>query len=596
MSMSTGLRLFRTLLLPHGRALGMLGFWSLIEALPPLVSGLVIANAIDQGFLRGLPLIGAGWLLAFAAVQGVAAFATRRLYPWLAQTVEPLRDSLVTAVVTGSVHRAVARAEAADGASVAQATEQVEAVRDLLAALLRNGRQILSALLAIAGLALLSAPLAVVAGPLLLFALTLFALLLRTLFARQREVLLAGEHITETADPVVNGLRDVIACGGQVNAARSVGEAIDRHANAARAFARARVIRVLVLVVGVHLPLITLLALSPWLISHHYATVGVVGGAVVYLSQQLEPSLRFLINAGGTWIIVIGVVMGRLAEVAAVKPPQWTGTRRIPPGGHAIRVKEVTFAYSPDADPVLDDVSIEVPDGTHLAVVGVSGVGKSTLANVLAGVVFPERGQVLVHGIPVTELAAGDVHRDIALIPQEAYVFAGTVEENLAYLRPGVAREELDEVIDLLGMRGLLRNMGGYDGAIAPGGDGLSAGERQLIALARVLVSRARVVILDEASCHLDPSMEARVEAVFRARPGTLIVIAHRMSSAIRADRILLMDGAHPIQGTHRELLSSSSLYADLVGYWEYAGLEEKSSLDGQQPASSEHAENALPH
>jgi ATP-binding cassette subfamily C protein len=152
------------------------------------------------------------------------------------------------------------------------------------------------------------------------------------------------------------------------------------------------------------------------------------------------------------------------------------------------------------------------------------------------------------------------------LIPQEAYVFAGTLQENLSYLRPEATTEQIDDAVDRLGMRPLLEQIGGYAADVHAGE--LSAGERQLITLVRAYLSPARFVLLDEAACHLDPAAEARVELAFAARPGTLLVIAHRISSALRARRILVLDGAGVAVGTHEDLLARSPLYRDLVGHW----------------------------
>lgn len=152
------------------------------------------------------------------------------------------------------------------------------------------------------------------------------------------------------------------------------------------------------------------------------------------------------------------------------------------------------------------------------------------------------------------------------LIPQQAYVFTGTLRDNLTYLRPDATTVDLEQSVDLLGIGPLRDQLGGYDTTLDP--TALSAGERQLIALARAHLAPAPLAILDEATCHLDPHTEARVEHAFLQRHGTLVVIAHRISSARRAEKILVMDGATPPLGTHRELLGRSTLYADLAGHW----------------------------
>lgn len=576
----SGLRLLGRLLAPHRRRLTVLAAWTAVEATPAFIAGLLIAKALDHGFLAGRPLIGLGWLTGFAAAYGLAALATRRVYPLLAAVVEPLRDTLLNAVVTACVRRATSDPDGADGTGIAQATEQVETVRDMLSTLLRNARQFVAAVVAIAGLAVLSPWLALAVAPPFALALLGAGWFLRGLVVRQRRATLAGEQLTHRARPVIDGVRDVVAAGAESVAATDVDSAIGIHADAVRAFARARSARVLLLALGVQLPLLGVLAASPWLIDRDLATVGAIGGAVVYLSQQLEPAVRFLLNAAGTWLVVLGVVLGRLAEVTTGPAPVPDRHRRRPPGRHDLRLAAVTFAYSEHADPVLSRLCLDIPAGTHLAVVGPSGVGKSTLANLIAGILTPRHGEIRFGGVPLADLDERELRRDVAMIPQEAYVFAGTVRDNLGYLCAEPTPADLDRVVALLGLKSTVDRLGGYDARIPVHGSSLSAGERQLLALARVYLSPAEVVILDEATSNLDPIAEARVETAFAARPGTLIVIAHRISSAARADRILLLDGSRTALGSHRDLLAGNPCYADLVGHWN-TGRDDSPPVDG---------------
>jgi ATP-binding cassette subfamily C protein len=227
----------------------------------------------------------------------------------------------------------------------------------------------------------------------------------------------------------------------------------------------------------------------------------------------------------------------------------------------------VTFCYGRHAEPVVNQVDLVIPEGQHLAMVGPSGAGKSTLAGLLAATHVPDFGEVRLGGVPIGDLDPHTLASHRVLIPQEAYVFAGTVGENLRYLHPGATCAELDTVVDTLGLRSVVARFGGYDAALDPGM--LSAGERQLIAVARAHLTPAPVLILDEATCHLDPVAEERVERVLAGRGGTLIVVAHRISSALRAQRIVLMNGADMVSGTHRQLLATAPLYRDLVGHWD---------------------------
>lgn len=240
------------------------------------------------------------------------------------------------------------------------------------------------------------------------------------------------------------------------------------------------------------------------------------------------------------------------------------GSGRSAPSGPVVaELRKVTFAYGPSARPVLDGLDLTVRRGEHLAVVGPSGSGKSTLAAVLAGVVPPTGGEVRWYGRPTADL---DPRSARTLLPQQAYVFTASLRDNLRYLRTDASEQDIAETVDALGLHGLLDRLGGPDAMVEPAL--LSQGERQLIALGRAHLATAPLLILDEATSHLDPAAEARAETALAARAGTLVVIAHRLTSAARADRILVVDGARTAQGTSAELLESSALYRDLTGTW----------------------------
>lgn len=232
-----------------------------------------------------------------------------------------------------------------------------------------------------------------------------------------------------------------------------------------------------------------------------------------------------------------------------------------------MRVRGLTFRYGAAARPVLADVTLSLPAGEHLAVVGASGAGKSTLAALLSGLLAPQAGTVLLGGVAVAGAPPAALARLRVLVPQEAYVFTGSLADNLRYLCPEADDGTMSDAVDALGAGALAARLGGLNGAVTPGA--LSAGERQLVAAVRAYLSPAPLVILDEATCHLDPAAEATVEDAFARRPGTLVVIAHRISSAVRAGLVLVVDGERPVAGTHEELLARSATYRELVGHWD---------------------------
>jgi ABC-type multidrug transport system fused ATPase/permease subunit len=547
-------------------ALSAVAAWSVPEALPALLSGLLVARALDRGFLVHRPWAGLGWLSALALLLIGKAVATRMSFPWLCSTIEPLRDSLVRALVAATLHRAAASLDRPDTSSIAQLTSQVETTRQLVSALIRSLRPLAFSLIAaIVGMTVLSPAVPAIVVPPLAAALLLYRASLGSLSKRRADLVIAGEKIATEAGAVLAGLRDVIACGAQQRAAADVGAAIDEQARAARRVAWAGSVRIAVIVLGCYVPLIALLLAAPWLTSHGWLASGQVIGAVTYLTTSVWPAVTALTGTVGSWGIQLGSVLRRLNEACARTAPPPPGRIAVPDGPR-VRICGLTFGYGALAEPVIRDLSLTIGDGEHLAVVGPSGIGKSTLARLLAGLQAAQHGRIIVGGADVRQIPETVRHRRIALIPQEAYIFSGTLRENLTYLRPDATRADLDAACAAVGLTCLVDRLGGYDAVLGDGQAALSAGERQLIALGRVYLSHATLVILDEATCHLDLEAEAQAEQAFARRDGSLLVIAHRMTSARRADRILLLDGTAAIVGTHQQLLRYSKQYADLAG------------------------------
>ena len=565
-----GLTLLLRELRARPRPLAWILLWSVVESLPALVSGLAVSRAVDR-FLAGDAATGTGYLALLLLAAGIGAVATRQLFPWLAAVVEPVRDAFLTAVVRGAVADATRSAAPADTTAVARLGEQVQAVREVLFALLRVVRQIaFTAVAALAGLALLSPLAALLGGATAALSLTLFALLLPGLAARHRAVLLAEEEVARRAGATFAGIRDAIACGAEDRAAGEVGRATDASVSHARTLARGTAVRSPIVFLGAHLPLVVLLGAAPWLLRHGHLTPGGLVGAVTYLTVGLEPALRRLVEVVATWGMEMAVSIVRLGEGFA-EPAR--SERDLLPAAvhHDLGVRGLTFAYGEHAAPVVRDLDLDVPEGGYLAVVGPSGTGKSTLANLLVGLLTPDRGSVRLGGVDLRDIRRADLRRVLGLIPQEAYVFAGTLRENLTYLAPRAGDRAVAAAAGDVGLTPVLERLGGLHARIGAGGVELSAGEKQLVALTRVYLSPARVVILDEATSHLDPVAEARAEAAFARRHGSLVVIAHRLSSAVRADRVLLLDGDTACLGSHDDLVRTSALYADLVGHWDLA-------------------------
>lgn len=549
----------------RGAVVAVLLGWSVLEAGQTFLFGFALAHAMDQGFLRGRQGTGLWWLALAAAAVPVGAYGATRVFGAVAALVEPLRDRLVGHVVRRGLRAAVGGAvrgggRPADSAVVSRLTHQVEIARDSLGGIVMVLRSfVFTAAGALAGMIALAPVLLLVVLPPLAAGTALFALALRPLAHRQRRFLAADEAVAEECGSLAGGLRDITACGAQQPMAQRAERRIDAAQRAARALAVWGVLRTAALAVGGQLPVVLLLVTTPWLLSSHRVTPGALLGAFAYLTQSLQPALQNLVHTLGIAGTRLGVVLARLTGEPAAAEGKAAGALPAQAGpapspGTALELRGVGFAYGPGAEPVLRSLDLAVGAGEHLAVVGPSGAGKSTLAGVIAGLLPPGEGEMRRAG-------------PVALVPQEAYVFRGTVAENVGYLRGHTTPALVTAAAAAVGAAALVDALGGPEGQVDPGA--LSSGERQLLALARTYLAPAGIVVLDEATCHLDPVAEACAERAFADRPATtLVVIAHRISSARRADRTLVLDGADTACGPHADLLAGSPLYHDLAAAW----------------------------
>ncbi|MET7278014.1 ABC transporter ATP-binding protein [Kribbella sp. NPDC005582] len=530
--------------------------WSVPEILPTAIYGVAVARATDS-FLAGQAWQGIAWLGGLVAAAGLGAAGARQVYSRLGDLVEPVRDDLVRRVVAGALRTG-------DDSAVARLNRQVEIVRDTFAGLVLVIRSFAVTLVGVLAGLLSLAPMvaAFVVPPFLVgFALSLGVLGMSA--DRVRASLQADEDLAAAAGMVFGGVRDITATGTEEYAEFLVGEPIEAHAAAERALAKVSALRTLCFAVGGWLPLLILLATGPWLVGRGVSTGTLLGG-LTYVLIGLQPALGQVMGALGDSGLRFVITLGRILDTSRPDDP----VRPVDVvHGHHVDAHGLTFAYGPAAEPVLDRLDLTIPAGDHLAVVGPSGIGKSTLAALVCGMLTPTGGRLLLGGVPPTELTTERLAETRVLIPQEAYVFSGTVEENLTYLLPDATPTELATAIDTIGATALVERIGGLDATVKPAD--LSAGERQLLALVRAYLSPAPLVVLDEATCFLDPEAERQAEEAFARRGGTLVVIAHRISSALRARRILVLDGNKAALGTHQALMRSSSLYRDLHGNWD---------------------------
>ena len=566
--------------LAHRPTVARLVGWSALGALPALVSGRCIELALDRGFLAGRSLVGVAWLVPLAVAGVVGAFAARRSTPLVGACVEPFRDRLVRHVIADELRRATSGpSTVGDPSAVARIVGQTDMARDISGALLARSFELAAtATMAIVGLALLEPLAAVVVLAPVLLTLVVVGAVVPTLAHRMRRLLRADEALAATSATVAVATRDIVACGGQAQALSDVARMIDRRADASRAFARTGALRSAFSGIGGNLPLLLLLATAPWLIEHGGFTVGGLLGAIVYVSGSLQPAVRSATDTVTTSLVQLRVLL-RNIERQVPQAPSEDRRAIVLPEPPALRATDVSFAHADGALPIVEHLDLDIAAGTHLAIVGPSGVGKSTLVDLLAGLRRPDAGRLSIGGVGFDRLPAAGLRSLVTIVPQEAYVFAGTLAGNLRYLCADASDGELADAARATGLGSIVERLGGFDAPLDP--DELSEGERQLVVATRVLLSSATVVILDEGTSRLDPAAEARVEEAFRRRGGTLIVVAHRISSARRADEVMVMDGRGIERGTHDELVERSVMYADLVGHWAHHGIARISVLPG---------------
>jgi len=315
------------------------------------------------------------------------------------------------------------------------------------------------------------------------------------------------------------------------------------------------------------------LGFGGWWVHQGAVTVGTVAFFVLALANLFEPlqQLSQLFNT----VQSAGAGLFKLFELldTPVDVPERQAAVDLPAHGD-IEVDGVSFGYAA-ADSVLHDVSLRIPAGTRLALVGPTGAGKSTLAKLIARLYDPIEGHVRFGGIDLRDATLGSLRERVVVIPQEGFLFNGSIRDNVRLARLGASDAEVDAALRAVGAYERFATMPeGLDTEVRERGSRLSAGEKQLVSLARAALANPAVLVLDEATSSLDPGTEALVEdAVDRLLDGrTVVVIAHRLSTAERSDRVGVVAGGELVElGSHRELVEAGGHYTRLYETWRAA-------------------------
>jgi ATP-binding cassette, subfamily B, bacterial len=298
---------------------------------------------------------------------------------------------------------------------------------------------------------------------------------------------------------------------------------------------------------------------------------GTIVAYVLYLVQLFDPIARFSEWLGEfrQGLAALGKVVGLLqAENAVSERP---GAVELPPDGE-LELDDVTFGYGGHT-PVVKGVSLRLDAGEHVALVGVTGAGKSTLAKLLTRQYDPQGGAIRLGGVDLRDGRLDSLRHRIVMLPQEGHLFSGTIADNVRLADPEASDEAVRHALARIGALGRFESLpDGLRTDVQTRGVRLSAGERQLVGIARVALADPAVIVLDEATSSLDPATEAAVEQALAAvvEGRTVIIIAHRLSTAERADRVVVMDQGHVVEtASHDELVAQGERYARLWASWQ---------------------------
>jgi ABC-type multidrug transport system fused ATPase/permease subunit len=300
-------------------------------------------------------------------------------------------------------------------------------------------------------------------------------------------------------------------------------------------------------------------------------TLGTLFAFMLYVQNFFDPvqQLSQLYNTFLSATAALDKIMGVLDEEPEVLDRP--NARELAQIEGRVAFDGVRFTYG-RGDEVLHGIDLVVPAGTTVALVGHTGAGKSTIAKLLARFYEPTHGRITIDGVDLNDVSQASLRRQLGVVPQEGFLFAGTVAENIAFGKPDASADEIVRAAGTVGAHDfILRLEDGYETQLGERGSRLSLGQRQLVAFARALLADPRILILDEATSSVDIGTEQRIEQALRVllAERTAFIIAHRLSTIRDADLIVVLEHGRVIeQGSHEELLARRGLYTSLYGDW----------------------------